>query len=252
MQHVGVPFSIQFDNGSLAQAFCPQDPRELSEAFTRMGLQEPRPVLVLVGGASRMTQDDLARVNLLFSEVLVPLAEAFQAYVVDGGTDTGIMEMMGEARKAAGAGFQLIGVVPRGLATLPSQTPPSEDAASLEPNHTHFLLVPGTSWGDDSPWLSHAADVLARGQASVTVLINGGEVTWQDASESVKDGRPILVMAGSGRTADILAAGLQGSIVTDERAEQLLASGLLQAVDLQQLDQLALAIEAIFAGQAEC
>jgi hypothetical protein len=64
----------------------------------------------------------------------------------------------------------------------------------------------------------------------VTVLVNGGEIAWEDVAQSVKASRPVLVIEGSGRTADSLARALHGE-ATDERAQRLVASGLLRLVD---------------------
>jgi thiamine biosynthesis lipoprotein ApbE len=69
------------------------------------------------------------------------------------------------------------------------------------------------------------------------VLINGGEITWVDAAESVEEGRSVVVIAGSGRAADTLAAALNGA-TTEQRAKTLVASGLLQAVNLTDVEQL--------------
>ena len=101
---------------------------------------------------------------------------------------------------------------------LPDQTTtPSEDAAPLEPNHTHFVLIPGNNWGDESPWMMEVATVLSGTAPSITLLINGGEVTFIDALNSVNAGRLIIVIAGSGRTADKLADRLaRPNLLTNE------------------------------------
>jgi hypothetical protein len=75
------------------------------------------------------------------------------------------------------------------------------------------------------------ATVLAGEYPSVTVLINGGEITFADALNSVSAGRLVIAVAGSGRTADKLASALIGG-VTDERAIKLAASGKLQTIKL--------------------
>jgi hypothetical protein len=62
------------------------------------------------------------------------------------------------------------------------------------------------------------------------VLVDGGETAWEDVSQSVEAGRPVIAIAGSGRTANKLAGTLRGEI-TDERARELSASGLLQVVE---------------------
>ncbi|MBA3472150.1 MAG: hypothetical protein H0T57_02800, partial [Rubrobacter sp.] len=94
-----------------------------------------------------------------------------------------------------------------------------------------FVLAPGSEWGDDSPWLARSASVLAEGAPSVTVVVNGGEHTWTDVSQSVRAGRPVIAVSGSGRAADALADVLRGE-APDGRARELAASGLVQAVDM--------------------
>lgn len=224
-------FQLTFANGRTAQAIHLQRDADLPDALNQLGLQGPGPVLVVVGGASKLSDADRRRVQALFVKVLAPLAKDMKTFVVDGGTDAGIMKLMGEARTQINASFPLIGVAPIGLATLPNASNASDEASLLEPNHTHFALIPGSSWGDESPWIAKIASTLADSQPSIVILINGGEVTWKDASQNIQEGRPVVVIAGSGRTADVLAAVLRGK-ATDQRAEDLISSGLVQAIDL--------------------
>jgi SLOG in TRPM, prokaryote len=241
------PFSIEFPNGLTAKALHLPPNADLAATLESWELPNPRPTIAIVGGASKISEADRERLRSLFLQVLAPLAESLNACVVDGGTDAGVMQMMGEARWKTGATFPLIGVAPVGLAILPNQEAATEDAAPLEPHHTHFLLVPGSQWGDESAWIAEVASTLSGSCASVTVLINGGEITWRDAQESVAANRSIVVIAGSGRTADILVAALNGT-VNDDRAPALVESGLLQAVDLEDAEKLARVLKQILAG----
>jgi len=240
------PFQVQFPNRSVAEAVKIRHDSDLKVVLSHIGLTHTRPVLVVVGGASQLSQADFERVRSLFTTVLAPLAERVGAYVVDGGTDAGVMQMMGMARAEVGASFPLVGVLPYGVAIFPGQPAPQEIAAALEPNHTHFVLTPGSAWGDESPCLAHIASVLAGENPSVSVLINGGEITWIDAAESVEEGRAIIVIAGSGRAADIIADALEGNS-TEQRAKRLVSSGLLQAVDLECSEQLESILHGILA-----
>lgn len=243
------PSKISFANGLVAESIRLKTPADLTAGLHQLGLKGRHPALVLIGGASKLSEADFHRLQRLFIEVLAPLAQKWQAVVIDGGTDAGVMRLMGQARSAIGASFPLVGVTPLGLATLPAKAATALEAAPLEPHHTHFILVPGSSWGDESSWIAKIASAIADA-ASVTVLINGGEITWKDASQSVKADRSIIVIAGTGRTADILAAALYGS-PADERAEPLVASGLVRAIDLEAgADTLAAIIEDIFAAKS--
>jgi hypothetical protein len=117
------------------------------------------------------------------------------------------------------------------LAALPSQ-PLQKDQWTLEAHHTHFVLTPGSQWGEEAVWISRVATVLAGTQPSVTVLVNGGEIAYQDAAHSVEQHRPVLIVEGSGGTADVLARAMRGS-ANSKRARQLAASGMLSSVQLK-------------------
>ncbi|TAE60777.1 MAG: hypothetical protein EAZ76_02080 [Nostocales cyanobacterium] len=226
-------FSLTLNPKQPAEAVTVSEATELPQALAQLGLSNSRPVLVIVGGASQISEADFLRIENLFVEVLAPVAQRLNAYVVDGGTDAGVMKLIGKAHNQINADFPLIGVAPRAKVILPEQTDIlSEDATPLEANHTHFVLVPGSNWGDESPWIVEVATLLANGAPSLTVLINGGEITFVDAVNSVCAGRLVMVIAGSGRTADKLASALHGD-VTDERCKELAASGCLQTMELE-------------------
>ena len=129
----------------------------------------------------------------------------------------------------------LVGVAVRDLVTLSKSTaPPTHDALiRLEPHHTHFVLVPGSRWGDESPILVDTARHLAIGATPVVVLVNGGDVAWKDVTESVDAGLPVIVIGGTGRVADQLAAAIAGDD-SDPRAVKLANSGLLQSLSLSE------------------
>jgi hypothetical protein len=217
------------------------------EAIQALGFQQPQPTLVVIGGANHLDDETRDRVQRLFSSVLAPVAEKWGACVVDGGTDSGVIHLMGEARLSIGGTFPLVGVAPDGLVILPKiQHPEVQNAEFLEPNHTHFFLVPGDEWGDESGWLAEIATQISGNAPSVTVLINGGEITWKDALANVEHGRTLIVIEGSGRTADKIAAVFHGE-VGDPRADELLKSGLIKFVCLDSgISDLYCMIESIF------
>jgi hypothetical protein len=181
---------------------------ELSAAREHLGLTDPRPVLVLVGGAANLAHDIRDELLHLF-ERIAPLLDALDAAVIDGGTAFGVMAVMGQARHRSGAGFPLLGIAPQGAVAIDedaSNDPANTgDKARLDPNHTHFLLVPGEHWGDESPWLGAAADHLADGRATLMMVAAGGDVTRLDVMHRLHAGGRVLVLAGSGGTADRLS-----------------------------------------------
>ncbi|MCU0550143.1 MAG: hypothetical protein MUC48_12405 [Leptolyngbya sp. Prado105] len=245
---MSLPFLVNFPNQNAVIAKL-QSLEQIPDAIAIMNVAINRPVLVVIGGASKISDADYELIQQLFTQVLAPLAQQWQAAVIDGGTDAGVMRLIGQARCQIQGTFPLIGVAPIGLTTLPGEATPSKNAAPLEPNHSNFLLVPGSDWGDESHWLATVATSIAHSAPSVTVLINGGEITWEDASQNLAGKRPLIVISGSGRTADLIAAGLRGE-PTDERALPLIQSGQVQAIDLTDLAKLRGTIESVFAEQS--
>lgn len=178
-----------------------------------------------------MEQQQVDAITRLFRSHLVPAFQRWGATVVDGGTDAGIMRIIGQERSAAGADFGLIGVAAIGTVAHPLDAEPRGDT-DLEPHHPVVLLVPGTAWGDEVPWLSDVATAIADGSAAATLLINGGDIAYDDVGHSVSAARPVVVVAGSGRTSDDIAAAVDGR-ESSERARELVRSGVItsSAVD---------------------
>lgn len=221
---------LTFSTGHRAKTTRVQRSSDLISSLKRLGLVFPCPTLVSIGGASGIEPAALEQLRSLFEQVLAPLAEELGLAVIDGGTDAGVMQLMGQARQKIAGSFPLVGVAATGTVSLPGLKTP-KDSAPLEANHTHFVLVPGAFWGDEAPWIARVASELSPNFPSLTVLVNGGKIAWQDVTNSIREGRPVLVIAGSGRTADELAAAVNGDR-SNERANTLVDSGLLQSVDL--------------------
>src|SRR5256885_3673629 len=208
MSEIEKPARFTFSNGRSALAVRVRHGEELPTALHELGLRSGQPNLVLIGGASKMDVKELNGIRSLFVDGLVPAIAALDATVIDGGTDAGTMQPMGQARAITGETFPLIGVAVAGKVTTPDRIDRSGKGTFLEPHHTHFVLVPGTHWGDESPWLFRVADVLAARAASLTILVNGGGIGWGDVSPRVEGGRPVVGVGGSRRTTAPLCKAL--------------------------------------------
>lgn len=237
--HVTSLIDLTFANGQQARALRLAPQQSPAEALNAMGLFPPRPTLVIIGGASLMSPESLQQLQTVFDQVLAPLAKDLNLMVIDGGTDAGVIHMMGQARRAVGGGFQLVGVVPQGKAKLPSDPVADQDGArhDLEPNHTHFFLIPGANWGNESPWLADLASLVSVQQPSLTILINGGQVSFTDLQANLATGRRVVVLSGSGRLADSVAMAMadpQAEVNPQiaELVQTYQARGKLVAVDL--------------------
>lgn len=213
---------------------------DLRSLLERAGLARG-PVLVVVGGAAGLGSRDDERLSALFRDHVVPAVVRCGAIVVDGGTAAGVMRAIGAARAARGARFPLVGVAAAGTVTAPGDPPARGDSAEIDPDHSHVVLVPGDVWGDESPWLSEVAQALSLGHGSATLLVNGGDISYDDVKHSLDAGRPVVVVAGSGRTADAIASAVEGSGV-DERARRVATSPLIRVLSLDGPERVAAAI----------
>ncbi|PSN20654.1 hypothetical protein C7271_01110 [filamentous cyanobacterium CCP5] len=195
-----------FSNGQQTQIVSISEDLTCEEVLKRLHLIPPQSNLVVIGGASKMTPESLLRLSSVFEQVIAPIAQRLQLSVLDGGTDAGVIQMMGRSRRAISGSFRLVGVAPRSKVRLPGEEdrPEFESRKDLEANHTDFCLVPGDRWGSESPWLARLASVLAGSKPSVTLLINGGQIALEDLMANLETGRPAVVLSGSGRLADAI------------------------------------------------
>jgi len=188
---------------------------ELKDAWQSLGFEKEQPVIVIVGGAGGMDADAIARVQAFFENHLVPFAMKKNAAIIDGGTDSGVMASIGRARKLTGSNFPLVGIIARDVDTIMTM---------LEPHHTHFIFGPGSNWGDEVEWIAASASALSGSQASIAILINGGQIAWNDARLNIQYGRQVLIAEGTGRTADVIATTSTGKDF-DRQALSLLRTG---------------------------
>lgn len=230
--------------GSTAVGVEVADFGDLPLAMEALGLAPSQPTVVIVGGANELAQTDIDRLQDTFGVGIVPVLQRHNVVAVDGGTDSGVMRLGGRARGSRGALYPLVGVAAVGTVRIPGRAM-TEDAAALEPHHSHFIIVPGDEWGAEAPWIAQAASVLGAGRPTVTVLINGGKIALDDIEYSVRANRRVIVIAGSGRTADAVSDALTGQS-PDRRLRELAASGLISSVPIDDPPALAALLEAVF------
>jgi len=192
------------------QTLCelPDERSDLAKAISGLGLDDNYPVIVLIGGDIDQLQA-VATQRAILS--ISHIAEEMNAAMICGGTDMGIMAVIGQIREQKSYNFPLIGITPEALVTWPGGPSNTKflwwgkQRWQLEPHYSHFILVPGSHFGDESPWIVDAATILSKGKRSVTILINGGEVSRKDIELSLEFGRPVIAVSRTGRLADELS-----------------------------------------------
>lgn len=198
---------IKFPSHEVLCVF-PSERSELVQAISELKLNDSHPVIVLIGGEIDEHQADATRRAL---QTISGVADELNAVVICGGTDMGVMAEMGQIRWKSSYTFPVVGVAPEALVTW-TDGPHSTKFLwwgkrrwQLEPHHSHFILVPGSQFGDESPWIVDTATILSKDHRSVTVLMSGGEVSRKDIDLSLENGRPVIAVSRTGRLADELA-----------------------------------------------
>jgi hypothetical protein len=158
-----------------AQMETRQDELHVRSLLDAWGLQQPRALIAVTGGAQDF---DLGHgmEEAVFQGIL-QAATAVQASIIDGGTDAGVMKLLGNAAQRSGHRLNLIGMTGWGcvigreaLAGRPTAgqsdecipyaktQPSSASGAGLDPNHTFFVLV------DDGSAGQFGREIRARAQ----------------------------------------------------------------------------------------
>lgn len=203
MRRIEIPFLLD-----CTPSVFPKSPAQLPQALVELNLASSYPVIVLIGG---FIQDKFARATQKAIETVAAFAEENSALIICGGSDLGVMASIGRTRAAHRYTFPLLGINLEKLVTWPGGPQVKgflwwrEDKVSLAPGYSHFILVPGKQYGDDSPWIAEAATLLSKGSRSVTVLANGGSISRKDIALSLEKKRSVIVLEGTGRLADEMA-----------------------------------------------
>jgi hypothetical protein len=198
------------------------DSATLSQLITHIRSQSDS-CIFLSGGASKMSDASKRELLQLFDALTILSQRGLRIAVGDGGTQAGIMEAAGFARRASVHAFPLLGVAPApeiAMDGAPGKTP-------VDPNHSHIVAIRNDAWEaakrrdgwkpEDGYWGSETEAMyqifarLADGRPSITLVANGGDITLDEVAANVIARRPMVLIAGSGRAADVLVELLKGT-----------------------------------------
>eukprot|EP00794_Sanderia_malayensis_P009473 gene9473-10461_t len=202
-------------------------------------LEYPKLLISVTGGAKSFNLPK--KLKQQFREGLLKVAQSTGAWVITGGTNTGVMKHVGEALHGASKGTSLgesrrsvycIGIATWGIVEHREQLTKISDqaiqyymtsslrtaGACLDNNHTHFFLV------DNGTVNKYGAEIKFRAQLekrimkmevdknrsavpAVLLVLEGGPNTIKTVYEAITQDPaiPVVVIKDSGRAADLLA-----------------------------------------------
>ncbi len=212
----------------------PEKRSDLEQALSELNLGSDFSVIVLIGGTINTLQ---SKATLRAIQTIAKLAQEMNILVVCGGTDMGVMAKIGQVRSQNNYTFPLVGITVEALVTWPGGPPSTKflwwgmERVQLEPHYPYFILTPGSQFGDESPWIVEAASIFSKDNQSVTVLINGGEISRKDIQLSLEEGRPVIALSHTGRLADEISQDFErNGLITvvsanaDERIAEVIRS----------------------------
>jgi len=168
--------TIIFANGNRAVVVTAPIDASAKEILDDLEIASPRAVILLFGGAAGLDDSRKAHLSTLFADAVIPVAAELDALIIDGGTQSGVMAIMGEAVARHHGTCQLLGIVPKGKVAHPEIGGASAvlDGAPLEPNHSHFVLVKSNDWGGETTTMLELARAFKA--QTVAILVNGGAI----------------------------------------------------------------------------
>jgi hypothetical protein len=229
--------TITFANGNRAVVVTARREASATAILAVLGIASPHAVIMIFGSVAGLDDSRKAHLATLFADGITSVAAELGALIIDGGTQSGVMTMIGEAVAGFPRTLQLLGIAPKGKIAHPqiAGAASASDGAPLEANHSHFVLVESNEWGGETTKMLELA--RAFNAPIVAILVNGGAIAADEALQSVRNGWPLLVIEGSGRFADELSvAVLDGQSAKSTQVGEIARSG---RVTLFHVDDLA-------------
>jgi len=234
----GGRFVINFDSGRAAFALRAPLNGNPEEILNTLHLEPPQPVMIILGGATEMAADQESTTRPFFEVGMAHFVQKHQIAMIDGGTHSGVMKMIGMTRIKLSFRFPLVGVAPLGVIDYPGYENP-KSLAELDSGHSHFVLVEGDEFGDEGLTMARLVHALSGygKQPVLGVVINGGAITREEVHRfaTVPEFQiPLLVLQGSGRFADTLAeAVMSRDPGGDEKLKEILDKGNVRRVSVK-------------------
>lgn len=189
-----------------------------------LNLGKPRGVLILNGNTAPFGQEVKESLDRIFFGLAKFVVDQKVA-VITGGTNAGIFSIFGEALEKQGkVTTPIIGICVAGRV----------NNEMLEPHHTHFVLVEGDDWGDETDVMYGLAATLGSNLPSMAIFAGGGEITIEEMLMNVSQRRTMVLLKGSTRSTDAVITAYIGESKNDGKLNQIAKDGKIVVFDINQ------------------
>lgn len=238
--------TIDFENHNKAVAVSVAANTDAKAIVAALDIKSCEAVILVLGGADSVDEKLIPRLTQLFGRGVARAAVEAKAVIIDGGTQAGVMAMMGEGVAGRGNQSLLVGVAPAGLVSYPGGP---TAGTPLEPNHSHFVLVEGKTWGSETSTMFNLASVLmnrtteaeklegkpplqgadkaVKKAPGIAILAGGGPVSKDEVLRAIRQNLSLIVIEGSGGLADEIAAAwkAKATLPDDPMMAEIIADG---------------------------
>jgi len=180
-----------------------------SELITKLDLATadtvtPKAVILIAGGTNIPDANSQARLHQLFSRGLTRAVAENSALIIDGSTAGEVMTALSKALLDRNVKAPLLGIANDSQITWPGRdgVDGADGHKMLESNYTHFVVVKSLDSDGVIDKMYEIAEILSQDIPVLTILVNDSPVAKDEVVRSVRQGWPILVIAGSGGFAD--------------------------------------------------
>lgn len=217
---------VRFPQGEAARLIQAGAETPAGAILAALEIFPPRGLVILNGGTAKLEPGLEMQLARLIQDGLARLAAEERLTLLTGGTQAGIFQLLGQGFARWGRTAPVIGVAVAGLCAWPGKPADKPDGeAPLEPHHSHFVLVKGQEWGDETQTMYDLAAELSAGCPSIAVFAGGGEIARREMEANLRQGREMILLAGSGRSTDAVLQALDGQAGGDERAAAIAQQG---------------------------
>lgn len=218
--------TIEFSMNQKATALRVKQGIAAEQILTSLALPQPRALVVLNGGTAQLDESLQQHLACAIQDGLARVVAEEQITLITGGTDAGIFQLFGQGRARWGQTAPCIGVAVADLVPWPGHP---QGEAPLESHHSHFVLVEGQNWGDETVTMYTLIKALAQHCPAITVFASGGEIAIHEMQANVAQGRRMIFLAGSGRATDAVLAARAGVPSEDARLQEIAEKGYIVA-----------------------
>ncbi|HYX51434.1 MAG TPA: hypothetical protein VE843_16930, partial [Ktedonobacteraceae bacterium] len=197
---------IQFPNGHCATLVIAPLEADARDILNALDIQRPEALIMIAGAASDLSEDTSSHLTQLCNLGIMPVVKQKKAMIIDGGTEVGVIRLIGMSANEFDQRLNLLGVSSAGLVTYPGgpsiKTELLDMAAPLDPNHSYFVLAEAEIWGSETEMMYALAELISKDIPVISLVVNGGDISKNEVLQSVRRGWPLLIIEGTGRLAD--------------------------------------------------